>query len=215
MPVEIARALMDAGATYAARNKKMERPIHMAAKCGNRDVVALLIERGEKVDITTDDHNEITPLMLATRFNQPNTARYLINEANANIFIESTQGFAAIHFAAECNAPEVIKMLLDAGENVNRNMRGVHMTPLHVAVSRKSIASIIMLLSLGANVHARTSMYNGSLTPMDIANEVLKLSPAGVPAIIYILIGKSRKRSRKFPTTITSGRHTSVFLTRF
>lgn len=58
-----AQMLLDAGADANARNKAGETPLHLAARAGNRDIVALLLQKG--ADAGAQANDGATPLDIA------------------------------------------------------------------------------------------------------------------------------------------------------
>ena len=105
------------------------------------------------------------------------------NDADVNA--RNITGRTPLHLLASRNKnPELIKLLVDAGANIEAREDFIGNTPLHWAVSaNKTLKMITALLDAGANVHARTT---GGFTPLHLAAlsntnpEIIKiLSDAG------------------------------------
>lgn len=79
----------------------------------------------------------------------------------------------ATALAAQLNHPEILRLLLDAGEDPNRfNPRGLHRhsTPLHQAVASGNFAIVRLLVSRGARLDIEDSIYRS--TPLGWANHL-------------------------------------------
>jgi ankyrin repeat protein len=140
----------------------------VAAQLGQRDMISLLLEKGEKVDTQTNEELPSTPLIIAASNGDEKTVSFLIDQCHANLF-HAFNGFAAIHIATNRNQRDIIKLLVQRGEDINR-VSGSGITPLHIAVNQKSLSTVIMLLSLGANTDAKTTGTDGQRTALELAS---------------------------------------------
>ena len=97
--------------------------------------------------------------------------RNLIEHDKANINAKASDGTTLLMLAAAAGTPEVVKMLLDAGADVNaKDVNGL--TPLWAAVVFKSATPevIKMLLDAGANVNDRIDTeHSDGMTPLIFA----------------------------------------------
>ena len=163
------RNLLDAGLDPNARETWSYRgatPLHWAALHGESSIAALLIERG--ADIEVEDHRGYTPFQLAVERNRESVVWILIvngvNGGHTN-FDKFDRGCTALHVASYLGSPEIVKLLLDAGEDIEaQDSRGL--TPLHWATrpsykgwSHKRtadgvVAAMKVLLDHGANINA-------------------------------------------------------------
>lgn len=81
--LEIAAALLDAGASVDAKNREGERPLHVATRDGHRGL-ALLLERGADVDARTS--RGWTPLHCAVDYeNEAGVAQLLAAGADRKV----------------------------------------------------------------------------------------------------------------------------------
>ncbi len=138
-----------------------------AAAAGKFDTVAHLITtKPEQVDDYTDDG--FTPLGLACYFGHYDVARYLVLKG-ADVNLPSKNGFNVypIHSAAAGNYTDIVKLLIEAGAEVNVKQQAGS-TPLHAAAQYGNLDMLIVLLERGAEVNVR--MEGGKL-PADIARE--------------------------------------------
>lgn len=138
-----------------------------ASAAGKFDVVAhLLYSHPDAVNDYAEDG--FTPLGLACYFGQFEVARYLVLKG-ADVNLPSNNGFHVfpIHSAAAGNYPEIVRMLVANGANVNvKQQAGA--TPLHSAAQNGNLELLILLLENGAETEAR--MEGGKL-PADLARE--------------------------------------------
>jgi ankyrin repeat protein len=112
---ETAKLLVEKGAEVNAKvSDKSEShsgytPLHFAAENANGfDIAKLLIEYG--ADVNAIDVDTITPLHLAAKCNQPNTAALLISN-NANKDIVNSKGVSAAHMAKNFSNFDVYQLL--------------------------------------------------------------------------------------------------------
>ena len=130
------RNLLDAGLNPNLRETWSYRgttPLHWVALYGNDipHVAALLIER--EADIESEDHRGYTPFQLAIEKGNAAVVQVLItngvNGGHTN-FDKYDHGCTALHVASYLGYPGIVKLLLDAGEDVEaQDSRGL--TPLH------------------------------------------------------------------------------------
>jgi ankyrin repeat protein len=163
--VEIARVILDAGATQSSKNDALmlvstgsvprecnvQLPLinllcdygadpataaHPAALHGELDALRALIARGAPID-----------LPVAAALARLDDARQLLDSATAH------DRHLALTLAADFGHLEIVRLLLDAGEDPNRfNPVGghSHTTPLHQAAGRGHIEIVRLLLQHGA-----------------------------------------------------------------
>ncbi|KAF3321137.1 chromo domain containing protein [Carex littledalei] len=93
---------------------------------------------------------------------------------------EDPDGRTALHFAAGLGSEECIKILAEAGADVNKIERaGGGLTPLHVAAGYGRPLAVKALLEAGAD----SDIVDGrGRTPLDLIKEVLVATPKGNPA---------------------------------
>lgn len=86
----------------------------MAAKDGYVDIVAELLKRGIRVDNATKKGN--TALHIASLAGQKEVIKLLI-QYNANVNIQSLNGFTPLYMAAQENHDACVRFLLSKGAN--------------------------------------------------------------------------------------------------
>jgi hypothetical protein len=180
--VEIAKVILDAGADQASRNETLmlvstgrvprecnaqvplinllcdygadpDSAIHAAAPHGVMAAVNALIARGACIDLS-----------IAAALNRVEDARKLLRSAGG---VERHLALAA---ASQMGHIEIVRLLLDAGEDPNRYnppSAHAHSTPLHQAALNGHVDVVHLLIERGANTDIRDLLWRG--TPADWA----------------------------------------------
>lgn len=154
----IVEALIAAGAIVDATNEDGATPLHMAASHpGNEAVVRALIRAGATVNATTNE-DKATPLHMAAS-NPDNEAMVeALIAAGAAVNATTYQyRLTPLHIAARCYSIASVKMLLDAGAEVNAK-DSENYTPLHLAARFNRLEIVRMLLDAGADKTLRNSL---------------------------------------------------------
>jgi len=202
--VEIARAILDAGTTRPARNEALmlvstgrvsrecgvqfgligvlcdygadpNSAAHAAALHGETQALQALLDRGARMD-----------LPLAAALGRVNDSRRLLRSANRE------DRHLALSLAADFGHLEIVRLLLDAGENPNRyNPVGghSHTTPLHQAAAKGHEEVVRLLIKRGARTDLRDILWQG--TPADWAKHAGK---AQIEALLQGLDTDGRRK---------------------
>ena len=142
----------------------MSNPLETAVRSGNLPAIKALIEEGTyDVNAQTGymDYGMYcmyrfqwhTALHLAALYGQPKVMRLLV-EAGADIDAYDSQGNTPLLIAAEQRRTDVVMELIKLGADVNRKKKPRFTTPLHAAVLRMDMGSVVALLTAGADVNA-------------------------------------------------------------
>lgn len=121
---------------------------------GENEAVHALINRGARLDLPT-----------AAALGRIEDFRRLLPDAS------SEDRHLALAFAAQFGHGEIVRMLLDAGEDPNRyNPPGAHShsTPLHQATLAGHLEVVRLLVERGAHLNVKDILWKG--TPADWAN---------------------------------------------
>jgi len=129
-------------------------PLHLAAVNGHPQVVALLLDRGVKVDLRTVDG--ATPLMMAVSQHHTDVVTLLLQRgANPNAAakgkVDPIPGPTALIFACQAGYLDEVQALLQAGAFIDGVMSGTE-TPLETAIEAGQIETAKFLIGKGAKV---------------------------------------------------------------
>jgi ankyrin repeat protein len=92
--------------------------VHVAAECGNVDVLAYLIEK-RKLNPEEKSSFDLTPLHRACIAGKLNSVRYLVEKADVRIESKTTDGRTPLSAAANWGQMDIFKYLLDeAGADI-------------------------------------------------------------------------------------------------
>jgi hypothetical protein len=148
--VALVNTLIDFGASLEARGSgRWTSPLMTALVFGSLDAANTLVERGAQV-------NDLAPAAGLGRFED---ARRLLPEADG----ESRH--RALALAAQLGHADVVRLLLDAGENPDRyNPEGLHAhaTPLHHAALNGHPAVVELLVEGGARLDIKDTIYQST-----------------------------------------------------
>ena len=82
----------------------------------------------------------------------------LIGSAELDLNLKSEFGMTALHYAVKLGMSDIVKLLLDAGANINITNNS-NETPLHLTCYKKRLTGIAkMLLDAGADTEVRSKM---------------------------------------------------------
>ena len=165
------RRCLSAGADIEARVGGLRlRPLHLAARNGNVELVTALLEAG--ADLAGGNHDDgFTPLHFAAESGSADTVTVLL-AAGADFEAFSEKGrLTPLHMAAGYGTAEAAAVLVEAGAGLEVRS-GKCATALHVAAALGNAETVVMLLDAGANPKARIKARE---TPFDLAKK------AGLP----------------------------------
>lgn len=129
--------------------------MHFAAKSGQAKMVERVIRQGLPIDSRTLPEGE-TPLMLAAEQNLESCK--LLLTAGADPLAKSIRGKNAIHYAAEADKEEIIRLLLNFPRSIRtlsqvneKAQNEEYSKELLMIAARKSLGACRALLEAGAN----------------------------------------------------------------
>lgn len=126
-----------------------------AVGAGSKKIVDILLTKGLDVDFVHPKlHNS---LILAAAWKKPEMVSYLISKG-ANVNLKSFNGFTALQIAAELGSLESMKVLMQAGADIDVEHAKNKMTALAFAVAKKNMKAVKLLLKHGAKVDVAVGM---------------------------------------------------------
>lgn len=165
--VPLVEMLLDHGASIGAiGDGAWTDPLLTALIHGSPDAAHALVRRGARVD----------SLPAAAGLGRVQQVAALLPGASAD------DRHSALALAAQLGHVEVVTLLLDAGEDVNRfnpPRHHAHATPLHQAIAAGHLDMVALLVSRGARLDVRDTIFQG--TPLGWAEH------CGQPAIAAYL----------------------------
>lgn len=175
----------------------IDRPLHLAAKNGDVDIVDMLVDAGANVNDRIT--GRMTALMIASIHGHlPVVRRLLARNASVHLIADTrgplqhgafpgnTDGFTALAFAALHERMSIVQELAEHGATVDPAL-AMGARPLHIAAANGHIWMVELLLDLGANVDAPMTGFGGS-TPLMIA------AAAGQKAVVKLLLASGARR---------------------
>jgi ankyrin repeat protein len=145
----LAETLLDYGATFDGQGSKWKSPLMTALVFGYMDTAKTLVRRGAPVDT----------LPAAAGLGRLEDATRLLPSA------DKESRHIAIALAAQHGHADIVRLLLDAGEDPNRfNPEGhhSHSTPLHQAVCSNHIEVVRLLVERGARLDIKDTIYQST-----------------------------------------------------
>lgn len=168
--LELAKALIAAGADVKAANTFGATPMREAALNGNVEMLKVLLDAG--ADVESPSVEGQTNLMIVARTANLDAAKLLIERGAKVNAVETHEQQSALMWAAEQAQPEMVKLLISKGADVNAVSR-VHyndvrvsaeprvrydpsggMTPLMFAAREGCVECAKALVGAGAKVNA-------------------------------------------------------------
>ncbi|HDN26217.1 MAG TPA: hypothetical protein ENG03_03810 [Thioploca sp.] len=173
--LETVKRLLRHKADLDACNAAGELPLHLAAKLGHSELVAVLLARGAPVDSEIESMGPNaakggrTPLLLAVKFKKEKKTIKLLLEKGANPNLkDKNPGYAPLHYIAayhvarqndsltEDYLKELTTLLIEHHADVNAPTVDKQM-PLHLAINHHHVGVVDVLLENGADIHAKNA----------------------------------------------------------
>jgi len=144
------RKLLQAGSDVNAVDRRGYTALHLAAVYRNLEMVRLLLESGAGVNCRAPETG-CTPLYVAAVNGDAKIVGLLL-EKGASLESSDTPGMM-MNTAAICGHTSVLKLLLDAGAEVDAFCQTPGDTPLQAAALNGQVAAVEVLIKAGADVN--------------------------------------------------------------
>jgi ankyrin repeat protein len=155
--IEVARALLQAGANVRKSNNNGQTPLHYASMEGYIEIVRALLEAGAGADVRKLDAYTRSPIYHACS-GHFEVFRALV-EAGGDVNKLDSVGYTALHYASNWGLIEGVRYLcVERGADMNKSTTGgTGDTPLTLASENGNVEVARVLLEAGADVNKRTS----------------------------------------------------------
>jgi len=183
--LETIRFLMSKGADIEAAAKDGWRPLHSAAKYGHFHFVKELLAAGANLHGETNEG--LTPLGLACRETDSDLEiiSFLISK-EADVEAANGDGWRPLHFASKFGQPECVRLLLEAGANVNA-ITNEGFTAIEIAIQNKRWPVVDYLKTCAKfGWGNRFRMWRGR-NPAEVKQVIRGIAGSGIVAITAVL----------------------------
>nr|QCO69751.1 transient receptor potential channel pyrexia [Amphibalanus improvisus] len=194
--LEAVTTCLDRGANVNAVNGFFgESALHQAARIRWRHGVELLLSRG--ADASIENKFFQTPLHFTAVAGCAECMAVLLARQKAAVFVQDMRGYSPLHDAALGSEVRCVRLLLEAGAEVNLpDNQGE--TPLHKCAKAGSVPNVVALLNGGADLKAKNSEGETALAMM------LRNIPNALDQILdhCLVPNKLPKNNKNFEITI-------------
>ena len=122
--------LIENGANLGLKNEEEATAMHLAAKRGQKKIITALNKKDSKL-LADQDANNDTAMHIAAEHGQTKCVSELIF-LGAKIGKTNSKGWTPLHCAANANARDICKLLVEKGAKLDLGDK-TEMTPFHLA----------------------------------------------------------------------------------
>ena len=127
-------------------------PLMLAAFCGQKEVLSLLLQRGALVDAKSKELGR-TALHFACQKGKPDCVEMLLDAGSAINVCDDDDDWTPLILATFCGQKEVLSLLLQKGCNVDAKSKELGRTALHFACQEGKLDCVEMLLDAGSAIN--------------------------------------------------------------
>uniref|UniRef100_UPI0035901ADB E3 ubiquitin-protein ligase MIB1-like n=1 Tax=Myxine glutinosa TaxID=7769 RepID=UPI0035901ADB len=178
--MEVARTLLQNGAHPSLQDCEGDSPLHEAVSSGVPEAMQLLLAVGADVCLTND--NGFNALHYATLLGNTTAVELLLSLSSVLGLtdLRKADGYAALHLAALNNRIEAAKVLMEQGKASVNLQNSKQQTPLHLAVMRRHVQLVQLLLEGGAQTNLQdhdgdTALHEAMRPGRDLASPTIGL----------------------------------------
>ncbi len=168
-----------------ARSRNGDTAMHLAARLGYSGFVRVLLSAGMSPNETRRTGEQ--PLMLACRNDHVLTAKELLANGGA-LNVCGADGYYPIHAAASRGSVDMLKALLVAGDQLERQTRVEEYRPLHIAALARKADAVNYLLDQGASTSA--TAVDGKTALILAVEEAIRFDDSAIVKVIRSLLKK-------------------------
>ncbi|XP_062581012.1 ankyrin-1-like [Saccostrea cucullata] len=185
-----------------SRDHMGSTPLHIAAKCGNVEMVEKLLESGASVIV--EDLYGYQPLHVASIHGNVKIVQLLLNKG-CNIDKNSAAKLTPLHCASQKGKPDIVSLLLQRGASIDpQNSYG--QTPLMLAISEGHEEVVKLLVDAGSDLNLRDK------STLSVFHHAVN---KGSPKCLQILLAKVEKGQMLDHTNIHGLSPFQLALTKF
>ena len=121
--------------------------LHRAVEKNHPEIIALLLEQGDRIDPNIQNSEGLTPLALAAQENKVSSLTTLLKSPKVEINKADQKENTPLHHAVGKDHPEIIALLLEQGDRIDPNIQNSEgLTPLALAAQENKVSSLTTLL---------------------------------------------------------------------
>jgi ankyrin repeat protein len=128
-------------------------PLHLAARRGHENVVALLLDYGAKINVKNIEGH--TPLHSAVQYEGNISVVQILLNHGADVNTANNHGSTPLFSAVYGDHGDIARLLVERGARVEDSDNEMHQTPLHRAAWNEDGPLLDFLLKHGANINAK------------------------------------------------------------
>ena len=158
---DLMKRYMAKGVDVNSRSRRELTALHLAAGAGHLEAVESLLSNGAEIDAQSVSGQ--TPLHVAARRGHARIVDYLLSKG------ADAKAGAPIYLAAKGESVESVRLLIEAGSNVNQRSPTSGLAPAHVAAALGNAEILALLFKAGADPLAMGHIRDMEVTPLHIA----------------------------------------------
>jgi ankyrin repeat protein len=176
IPNELNDSWSPASTTICPRSLNFDTPIHTAIRAADDDALSVAVTTSGDIanEINRGGRDGKSPLHLAVLNSNVASAKYLLlNHSVANT--QDDDGNTPLHYA---ESSEMVKILLEIGKANPNIPNEAGICALHVAVRRRDLESVRLLIQYHANVNVADNNMNW-WTPLHLISQPMNFERSG------------------------------------